>query len=132
MSYHVTIYGALWATSKENIAINPVNGTVSQNTLPCVVRISCVDEPIFHRYHQTMPFLRSDSVRCSSKSLKRFSCRSDFSWGKNAVKWHKIQWKRSMLYPTVSFLIYHSSFSFDEYLVSSVIRICTVLLFLLI
>ena len=80
MSHHVTIYGALWATSKENNVINPVNGTVSQNTLLGVIRISCVNEPIFRRYHQTMSLLRSDSVCSSSKSLNRFPCRSDFSW----------------------------------------------------
>ena len=62
-------------TSKENNVINPVSGTVSQNTLPGVVRISCVVEHIFHRYHQTMSFLRSDSMRSSSKSLNRFPCR---------------------------------------------------------
>ena len=84
MSHHVTIYGALWRTSKESNVINLVNGTVSQNTLPGVVRISCAVEPIFCRYHQTMSFLRSDSVRGSSKSLNRFQCRSDFSKGKNA------------------------------------------------
>ena len=75
MSHHVTIYGALWATSKENNVINLVNGTVSQNTLPGVLRISCVAEP----YHQTKSFLRSDSVHSSSKSLNHFPCRSDFS-----------------------------------------------------
>ena len=61
MSRHVTIYGALLATSKENNVINLVNDTVSQNILPGVVRISCVVEPTFRRYHQTMSLLRSDS-----------------------------------------------------------------------
>ena len=61
-------------TSKENNVINPVNSKVSQNTLPGVVRISCVVEPIFRRYmnHQTMSFLISDSVHSSTKSLDRF------------------------------------------------------------
>ena len=81
--YHlVTNYGAVWATSKENNVINPVNGTVSQNTLPGVVRIFCVVEPIFRIY--TKPcLLRSDSVCSSFKSLKCFPCISDFGWGKN-------------------------------------------------
>ena len=69
--------------SKEKNVINPVNGTVSQNTLSGVVRISCDVEPIFRRFHKTM-FLRSDSVPGSTKSLNRFPCRSDFSWGNNA------------------------------------------------
>ena len=45
-------------TSKENNVINLVNGTVSQNTLPGVVRISCVVAPIFRRYHQIMSFYK--------------------------------------------------------------------------
>ena len=69
---------ALWATSKENNVINLVNDTVSQNILPGVVRISCVVEPTFRRNHQTMSLLRSDSMRCSSKSLNR-----RFQLGKN-------------------------------------------------
>ena len=79
MSHHVTIYGALWATSKENNVINLVNDTVSQNILPGVVRIFCVVKPTFRRYHQTMSLLRSDSVRCTSISLYR-----RFSWEGNA------------------------------------------------
>ena len=77
------MYGALWATSKENNVINLVNGTVSQNTLTCVLRISYVVEPIFRRYHQPMSLLMPDYVRSSYKSLNCFPCRSDFSWGKN-------------------------------------------------
>ena len=50
-------------TSKENSVIKPVSGTVSQNTLPSVVRISCVVETIFRRYHQTMSFLAHLSRR---------------------------------------------------------------------
>ena len=79
MYHHVTNYGEVWATSKDNSIINPVNGTVSQNTLPGlpgVVRISCVVERIFRRYHKTMYFLRSDSLRSSSISLNHFPCRS--------------------------------------------------------
>ena len=80
MSHHVTIYGALWATSKENNVINLVNDTVSQNTLPGVVPICCVVEIIFRRYQQTMSFLKI----WSSKSLNRFPCRSNFSRGNNS------------------------------------------------
>ena len=116
MSHHVTIYGALWTMSKENNVINLVNGTVSQNTLSDVLRISCVVEPIFRRYHQTMSLLRYDSVRSSYISLNRFSCRSDFSWGKNA----KSNGARSSEYGACCILIFHSSFSLRESLESSV------------
>ena len=122
MSHYVTIYGALWATSKENNVINPVSGTVSQNSLLGVVRISYGVEPIFRRYHQTM-FLRSDYVCSSSKSLNHFTSRSNFSWRKNA----KSNGARSseygvsfVLYPIVYLLSFHSSFFFRESLVSSV------------
>ena len=85
-----------------------MNGTVSQNTLPGVVRISCVVEPIFRKYHQTMSFLRSDSVRSSSKSLKPFPCRSDFSWGKMArdpVKTGHVVSYRISFYIPLQFLL---------------------------
>ena len=114
MYHHATNYGAVWFERRQ---INPaVNVTVSQNTLPCVVRISCVVEPIFHRYHQTMLFfLRSDSLCCSSKL-----CKSDFSWGKKA----KSNGARSSEYVACCvlpyLLIFHSSFSFRESLVSYV------------
>ena len=72
MSHHVTIYEALWTTLKENNVVNLVNGTVSQKTLPGVVRIPSVVETIFGRYHQIRFSLRSDSVRCSYKSLHPF------------------------------------------------------------
>ena len=117
MSHHVTIYGALWTTSKENNVINLMNGPVSQNTLPGVLRISCVvSEPIFRRYHQTMSLLRPDSVRSSYKSLNRFPCRSDFSWGKNV----KSKGARSSEYGACCILIFHSSSSLRESLDSSV------------
>ena len=78
MSHHITIYGALWATSGENNVINTVNGTFSQNTHPGVVRINCVVEPIFRRYHQTMSILRSDNVRSSPPSMQiRFQLRKE-------------------------------------------------------
>ena len=116
MSHHVTIYGALWTTSKENNVINLVNGTVSQNTLPVVLRISCVVEPIFRRYHQTMSLLRPDSVHSSYKSLNRFPCRSDFSWGKNV----KSKGAKFSEYGACCMLIFHSCFSLRESLDSSV------------
>ena len=116
MSQHVTIYGALWKTSKENNVINLENGTVYQNTLPGVLRISCVVEPIFRRYLQTVSLLRSDSVRSSYISLNRFPCRSEFSWGKNA----KSNGARSSEYRPCCILIFHSSFSLRESLESYV------------
>ena len=116
MSHHVTIYGALWKTSKENNVINLVNGPVYQNTLPDVLRISCVVEPIFRRYLQTVSLLRSDSVRSSYISLNHFPCRSDFSCGKNA----KSNGARPKEYGSCCILIFYSSFSLRESLEASV------------
>ena len=128
MYYHVTNYGAVWATSKENNVIDPVNGTVFHNTLPGVIRFSCVVEPIFCRYHQTMYFERSYSVPSSSKSLNCFPCRSDISWGKNA----KSNCERSSEYGHVVFYRISSYLPLqvllEEYLMSSVYL--TVLLYM--
>ena len=93
-----------------------VNGTVDQNTLPGVLRISCVFEPISRRYLQTVSLLRSDSVRSTYISLNRFPCRSDFSSEKNA----KSNSTRSSEYGSRCILIFHSSFSLRESLESSV------------
>ena len=116
MSHHVTIYGALWATSKENNVINPVNGTVSQNNLPGVVRISCVVEPIFRRLSPNHVYLRSDSVRSSSRSQTAFHA-DPISVGERMQSQIRIRCRE---YGAISRLIFHSSFCLRNSLLSSV------------
>ena len=124
MYHNVTYYGAFWATSKKNNVINLVKGTVSQNILPGVVRISFVVEPIFRRYmyHQTI-ILRSDFVHSSYKSLNRCPCRSVFSWGGGGGRGGQNTYgARSIEYGACCILAYlfYSGLFFHEPLVSSV------------
>ena len=69
----------------------------------------------------TKPCLfRSDSMRSSSKSLNHFPCRSDFSWVRTQSQMVQYPVNTGTLYPIVFHLIFQSSFSIRESLVSSV------------